>query len=88
MTAAGAATLAAVASVQAGETDDSVVVRSLNFSFPFSRPVIHDLSLELPRGSRCLLTGANGAGVWRGARLACRVVLPVPALPCQPIWCW
>ena len=66
MTAGGAAPLAAVASVQAGETEDSVVVRSLNFSFPFSRPVIHDLSLELPRGSRCLLTGANGAGVWRG----------------------
>jgi CCR4-NOT complex subunit CAF16 len=39
-----------------------VVVRSLNFSFPMSPPVIQDLSLELPRGSRCLLTGANGAG--------------------------
>ncbi|EFN51694.1 hypothetical protein CHLNCDRAFT_139944 [Chlorella variabilis] len=54
--------LAAIASVAAGDTPDSVVVRCLSFSFPFSPPVIHDLSLELPRGSRCLLTGANGAG--------------------------
>ncbi|KAL4860214.1 ABC transporter I family member 19 [Chlorella vulgaris] len=53
---------AAVASVAEGDTQDSVVVSCLNFSFPFSAPVIHNLSLELPRGSRCLLTGANGAG--------------------------
>ena len=68
MTAGGAAPLAAVASVEPGETENSVVVRSLNFSFPFSRPIIHDVSLELPRGSRCLLTGANGAGARRARR--------------------
>jgi CCR4-NOT complex subunit CAF16 len=54
--------LAAVASVAPGETQDSVVVRCLDFSFPGSQPVIQGLSLELPRGARCLLTGANGAG--------------------------
>lgn len=62
MTAGDPAPLAAVASVVAGEQEDAVVVRCLNFSFPFSQPVIHDLSLALPPGSRCLLTGANGAG--------------------------
>lgn len=40
----------------------AVVARSLTFSFPFGREVIHDFNLELPAGSRCLLTGANGAG--------------------------
>ena len=37
------------------------MVRSLGFSFPLqSKPVISDFSLALPRGSRCLLLGANG----------------------------
>lgn len=55
--------LAAVASVEQGEQEDAVVVRSLGFAFPFSQAsVIRDLDLQLPRGSRCLLTGANGAG--------------------------
>lgn len=58
--------LAAVAAVAPGDTEQSVVVRCLTFAFPFSTPVIQDLSLELPRGSRCLLTGANGAGAKAG----------------------
>ena len=62
--------LAAVASVAPGDTEQSVVVRCLNFSFPFSGPVIQNLSLELPRGSRCLLTGANGAGAVVGCGAA------------------
>ena len=40
---------------------EALVVRSLGFSFPLqSKPVISDFSLSLPRGSRCLLLGANG----------------------------
>lgn len=58
-----AAALVAVADVASGEEKDAVVVRSLGFAFPFSQTsVIRDLDLQLPRGSRCLLTGANGAG--------------------------
>lgn len=58
--------LAAVASVAPGgdgQDDNAVVVRCLDFTFPLSSsPTIQGLSLTLPRGSRCLLTGANGAG--------------------------
>lgn len=61
-----AAQLAAVASVVPGgegQAEDAVVVRCLDFTFPLSSsPTIQGLSLTLPRGSRCLLTGANGAG--------------------------
>ncbi len=57
MTAAQAAQPAA-----AGYEGDAVVVRSLSFSYPESAPVVDDFSLSLPRGSRCLLCGANGAG--------------------------
>lgn len=60
------AQLCAVADVQAAVAgkapEDAVVVRSLTFSFPGSAPIISDLSLVLPRGSRALLCGANGAG--------------------------
>lgn len=64
-----AAALAAVASVAPGEQEDAVVVRSLQFAFPFSQAsVIENVDLLLPRGSRCLLTGANGAGeLWQEA---------------------
>lgn len=86
--AAQARQLAAVASVQAGADGevppDSVVVRSLSFSFPFSSgPVIHDLSLALPRGSRCLLTGANGAGEAPAARVR-PCIVPAAAVPAGP----
>lgn len=54
--------IAAVASVEAGDEPDAVVVRSLRFGFPTSGPIIENFSLTLPRGSRCLLCGANGAG--------------------------
>lgn len=52
----------AVASIQQGDQDDAIVVRNLKFSFPASDLIIDDFSLNLPRGSRCLLCGANGAG--------------------------
>ena len=70
----GAAPLVAVASVAANDAaaaeEGAVIVRCLTFSFPTSRPIIHDLSLELPPGSRCLLTGANGAGEARESHTA------------------
>lgn len=37
-------------------------VNSLEFAYPGSDPFISDFTLQLPRGSRCLLIGANGAG--------------------------
>ncbi len=40
----------------------AVVVKDLVFAFPLSRTIIHDFSMVLPAGSRCLLCGANGAG--------------------------
>ena len=55
-----------VTGADAGEPA-AVLVRQLSFSFPFGREVIHDLNLELPRGSRCLLCGANGAGELAGS---------------------
>eukprot|EP01023_Acetabularia_acetabulum_P007662 TRINITY_DN13373_c0_g1_i2.p1 TRINITY_DN13373_c0_g1~~TRINITY_DN13373_c0_g1_i2.p1 ORF type:complete len:296 (-),score=47.16 TRINITY_DN13373_c0_g1_i2:322-1209(-) len=52
-----------VASVVGGQEDvDGVVVKSLKFNFAGYAPVISDFSLELPKGSRCLLVGANGSG--------------------------
>ncbi|GMH44842.1 hypothetical protein BSKO_12794 [Bryopsis sp. KO-2023] len=42
--------------------DNAVEANSLRFSFPGSEPVIKDFTLKLPKGSRCLLAGANGSG--------------------------
>ena len=61
-TAAGDQPFAAVASVEQGEEENSVVVRNLKFSFPTSGTIIEDFSLTVPRGGRVLLAGANGAG--------------------------
>lgn len=41
---------------------DAVVLSTLNYSYSGHRPIISDISLSLPKGSRCLLLGANGAG--------------------------
>ena len=43
---------------------DTVVLNSLSYAYAGHRPVLSDISLRLPRGSRCLLIGANGAGKW------------------------
>lgn len=40
----------------------SVSVSSLRFAYPDSPPVVDGVTLDLPRGARCLLVGANGAG--------------------------
>ncbi len=49
-----------------GPNEDSeinaVVLNSLSYAYAGYRPVLSDISLKLPRGSRCLLVGANGAG--------------------------
>ena len=42
--------------------EDAVVLRSLSYAYAGHRPMLSDISLSLPRGSRCLLVGANGAG--------------------------
>lgn len=41
---------------------DAVRVQNLTYAYPGHLPVIENLSLILPAGSRCLLIGANGAG--------------------------
>lgn len=46
-----------------------LAVNSLSYAYPGSLPVISDFTLNLPRGSRCLLLGANGAGNLRAASL-------------------
>mmetsp|Transcript_32355 Transcript_32355/g.91707 ORF Transcript_32355/g.91707 Transcript_32355/m.91707 type:complete len:292 (-) Transcript_32355:67-942(-) len=40
----------------------SIAINSLTFAYPGCEPFISDFTMELPRGSRCLLVGANGAG--------------------------
>jgi CCR4-NOT complex subunit CAF16 len=39
-----------------------VALDSVSYSYPGCEPFIKTCSLDLPRGSRCLLIGANGAG--------------------------
>ena len=39
-----------------------VAVKDLQFAYPGCAPSVDGFSLDLPRGSRCLLIGANGAG--------------------------
>jgi len=42
----------------------AISIKGLTFGYPgkTDAPVLNDLSLELPKGSRCLLIGANGSG--------------------------
>ena len=51
--------------------DFPLAINSLSYAYPGSLPVISDLTLNLPRGSRCLLLGANGAGVTTVCLLVC-----------------
>ena len=48
--------------VMPGAKDDAVRVEALTYAYPGHEPVLRDWSLNLPPGSRCLLSGANGAG--------------------------
>ena len=40
----------------------AVCLNGLSFAYPGCEPSLKDINLDLPRGSRCLLIGANGAG--------------------------
>ena len=47
----------------AGNASDAVHCEKLAYTFPGrDRAALVDVSLELPRGSRCLLIGSNGSG--------------------------
>eukprot|EP00955_Chlamydomonas_euryale_P037799 350891-Chlamydomonas_euryale.AAC.3 len=39
-----------------------IQLAGVSFSYPGCPPTLKDLRLEIPRGSRCLLIGANGTG--------------------------
>lgn len=52
----------------AGADADAVSVNSLTFEYPGQGWALADLSLQLRKGSRCLLIGANGAGEPRSRR--------------------
>ena len=41
---------------------NAVVLSTLSYAYSGHQPIISDISLTLPKGSRCLLLGANGAG--------------------------
>jgi ABC-type multidrug transport system fused ATPase/permease subunit len=45
------------------QAEPAVSISSLSFAYPESPKVIDNVTLQLPRGARCLLVGANGAGV-------------------------
>jgi hypothetical protein len=57
----------------AGQQENAVQLNDLTFSYPGCEPFISNCSIDLPKGSRCLLIGANGAGEPR-ARLDRRFV--------------
>ena len=40
----------------------AIEVRHLTFGYPGAEPVLHDVCLSVPRGSRVVVTGPNGAG--------------------------
>ena len=54
--------MAAVADPVASNDVHAIALNGLDFAYPGCTPSLKDISLELPRGSRCLLIGANGAG--------------------------
>lgn len=39
-----------------------MVLQELQFAYPGCQPFLKGVSLQLPKGSRTLLIGANGAG--------------------------
>lgn len=48
--------------VETAPAAPGIQLNHLSFAYPSCPPSIVDASLELPRGSRCLLIGANGTG--------------------------
>lgn len=44
------------------EVELGIKLNGVTFAYPGCEPFITDARLDLPRGSRCLLIGANGTG--------------------------
>ena len=59
--------------------EGAVVLRSLSYAYAGHRPILSDISLSLPRGSRCLLVGANGAGAHQRCLSRTRLLGVCPA---------
>jgi hypothetical protein len=58
----GATAIAPMTEVAAPVDPQAVSLQGLNFAYPGCPPSLKDVNLDLPKGSRCLLIGANGAG--------------------------
>lgn len=54
--------MAAVQPAEMCNEPSAVSLNGLNFAYPGCKASIKDVNLEIPKGSRCLLIGANGAG--------------------------
>jgi ABC-type bacteriocin/lantibiotic exporter with double-glycine peptidase domain len=56
----------ASASESKGGDSMALVIKNLDFTYSGApQPCLKDISLSLPKGSRCLLVGDNGAGTLR-----------------------
>lgn len=53
-----------------------ISVRDLAFAYPGGRPIVADLSFELPHGQRIAITGPSGSGKSTLAALLVRLVTP------------
>ena len=40
----------------------TVSFRSVNFAYNVERPILHDISFDIPAGSKCAVVGSSGAG--------------------------
>jgi ATP-binding cassette, subfamily B, bacterial len=45
-----------------GRADGEIVFDGVSFAYEASRPALHDVSLQVPKGSRLAVVGASGAG--------------------------
>ena len=59
---ATAFTVHRAAAIMPEESPLGIRLNGVTFAYPGCPPFIKDASLDLPRGSRCLLIGANGTG--------------------------
>ena len=63
----------AVSSKQcSAEGSAAVELRNVNFSYNAETPVLHDISIQVPRGTTLALVGASGSGKSTIADLICR----------------
>jgi energy-coupling factor transporter ATP-binding protein EcfA2 len=66
------------------QEEQAVVLKDLTFSYPGCSPFLKSISLDLPRGSRALLIGANGAG----KSCDCVCINPAVSASCQQLSVW